>query len=131
MGKSYEYTGISESTTISVKAGVELSSMEAKAIKFSDGAVVLPAAGDVPAGIILINQNDIIKKGEDLSIQVKNIGLWVAGSDFKVGDLLATDAEGLCRKATTGQYAYAVALEEAVVKGDIIKIQITHSGYMK
>ena len=42
---------------------------------------------------------------------------------------LAVDEEGLCQKATTGQYILAMALTPATAKRDIVNVAIIHAGY--
>ena len=58
-----------------------------------------------------------------------NQGMWAAGAKIEAGDFLAVDAEGLCQKATTGQYILAMALTPATAKGDIVNVAIIHAGY--
>ncbi len=55
--------------------------------------------------------------------------MWAAGAKIEAGDFLAVDAEGLCQKATTGQYILAMALTPATAKGDIVNVAIIHAGY--
>lgn len=129
MEKIYEYTGINDSSTMSVLMGAAITEAQGKAVSFSDGKAVLPKAGEIPAGILLISNDATLKEGAEATIQVKNIGLWKAGAAFSAGDMLATDAEGLCQKATSGQFMYAKALEDASAKGDVIQMQIVHAGY--
>lgn len=129
MENTYEYTGINHSATLAVTAGAGLKEAQCKAVKFQDGKVVLPAAGECPAGILLISSEAEILEGAKAAIQVKDIGLWKAGAAFAAGDMLAVDAEGLCQKAASGQFMYAKALEDASAKGDLVVVQIVNAGY--
>ena len=52
-----------------------------------------------------------------------------SAAKIEAGDFLAVDAEGLCQKATTGQYILAMALTPATAKGDIVNVAIIHAGY--
>lgn len=129
MGNTYEYTGINDSPTLTVTAGAAIKDAPCKAVKFQDGKVILPAAGECPAGILLISSESDIPEGVEAAIQVKDIGLWKAGAAFAAGDMLAADAEGLCQKAAGGQFMYARALDGAAAKGDLVVVQIVNAGY--
>lgn len=131
MANTYEYTGINNSATIVVSAGVDLGEANGKAVRITEGAVALPEAGDIPTGIILITEDEPIKKGDEVTIQVKDIGMWKAGGEFAPGDLLAVDAEGLCQKVSAGQYIFARALTGSAAKGDFVTVQIINAGYEK
>ncbi len=130
MASVYEYTGINDSPTIEVTAGAKIEAAQCKAVKLSDGKAVLPTAGEAPIGILLISSEDTIESGTRATVQIKDIGLWKAGAAFAVGDLLAADAEGLCQKATSGQFIYARALGAATAKGDMVSVQIINAGTM-
>ncbi len=129
MENIYEYTGINNSATLAVTAGAAIQEAQCKAVKFQEGKVVLPAAGECPAGILLISSDHDIAAGAEAAIQIKDIGLWKAGAAFAAGDMLAVDAEGLCQKAASGQFMYAKALDPAAAKGDIVVVQIVNAGY--
>lgn len=131
MSKTMEYAAINSSPTINVKAGETFESIGGKAIQMKEGKAVLPTVGEMVAGIALLTQEEKIMVDEDITIQIKDIGYWIAGGEIAVGDCLTSDAEGYCQKATTGQYIFARALSEATTKADIIKVQIIHAGYAK
>lgn len=128
---TYEYASINQSPTILVMAGAEIVDARCKAVKFENGKVTLPAAGEIPAGILLISNEDKIVTGAEATIQIKDIGLWMAGAAVAYGDMLAVDAEGLCRPVAAGQYIFARALDVAEAKGDLIKVQIINAGFEK
>ena len=127
----YEYTTINTSPTIKAESGGELGDVRGKAVKFVDGKVQLPGAGEVPIGIVLLSEVENVKTGDTVTIQVKDIGKWKAGATVGAGDLLTADAEGLCQKATEGQYIFARALSAATAKNDLVTIQIINAGYLK
>lgn len=129
MGKNtYEYTGINDSTTVAFEAGAELTEVNAKAVKLTEEGLVLSAAGEEAVGIVLITEDGAYQKGDTVTVQMKDIGLWRAGAEITMGDLLAADDEGLCQTAAAGQWVLARALSPATAKGDIIKVQIIHAG---
>lgn len=127
----YEYTTIHTSPTIALEVNGELGDIRGKAVKFADGKVQLPGAGEVPVGIVLLSEEESVKTNDIVTVQVKDIGKWKAGAAVAVGDLLTTDAEGLCQKATSGQYIFAKALSTAKAKNDFITVQIVNAGYEK
>lgn len=131
MSNTYEYATMNQSPTITVEVGVDLGDARGKAVKFDAGKVSYPAAGEIPIGLVLLSESEDVKKEEELTIQIKDIGKWMAGAVVEVGDLLTSDAEGLCQKATTGQFAFARALSGATTKKDIINVQIINAGYLK
>lgn len=109
--KQYMTNGINSSPTIAIAAGADMTQPGGKAVKFSDGAVVLcSTAGERPIGIVTIDNDAEVKKDDTISVQVKDIGVALMGSAVAAGDELAVDANGALVKATNGQYVTAVAL---------------------
>lgn len=132
MNNTFEYAQINSSPTTVVESGKFEVAPGGKAVAITNGKAILPAtAGDVPMGIVLLSNSEPIAEGTRLDIQIKDIGYWKAGAAIEMGDLLAVDTEGLCQKATTGQFVYARALNGATQKNDIIKIQIINAGFLK
>ena len=105
--RTYEYNPTGGSPVINVTAGAELKTAVA----------------------VLLTKDGTVAKGDDITVQIRNQGMWTAGAAFDSGDFLAVDEEGLCQKATTGQYILAMALTPATAKGDIVKVAIIHAGY--
>lgn len=124
--RTYEYNPIGGSPVINVTAGEELKT--AVAVLLSKDGAKLPEAGKKATGIVLLG-DEKAAKGDDITVQIRNQGMWTAGAKIEAGDFLAADAEGLCQKATTGQYILAMALTPATAKGDIVRVTIIHAGY--
>ena len=124
--RTYEYNPTGGSPVINVTAGAELKTAVAGLLT-KDG-VKLPEAGKKATGIAVL-ENETVAKGDDITVQIRNQGMWAAGAKIEAGDFLAVDAEGLCQKATTGQYILAMALTPATAKGDIVNVAIIHAGY--
>ena len=120
--RTYEYNPTGGSPVINVTAGAELKT--AVAVLLTKDGAKLPEAGKKATGIVLLG-DETASKGDDITVQ----GMWTAGAAFDSGDFLAVDAEGLCQKATTGQYILAMALTPATAKGDIVNVAIIHAGY--
>lgn len=128
MANVYEYTMINQSPTLDVVIGAKITEAPCKAVKLSTGKAVLPSAGEIPLGILLISSEPDLEAGAEATVLVKDIGLWRAGGTFAAGDMLAADASGTCQKASAGQYMFARALEDAA-KGDLVRVQIVNAGY--
>ena len=123
----YTTTGINTSATIVAPAGAEITSVIGKAIKFdaSGNAVLASTAGEAVMGIAVLTHADKVAVGEDITIQVKEIGKAVAGAAIKKGAELAVAADGTLKEAAEGQFVIATALQAATGAGQIINVQIT------
>jgi hypothetical protein len=125
----YNGTTINDSATIVAAANAAISDGEFLAAKFTSGKIaVCGTAGEHALGIIIPGQASIAS-GDDVSVQVKDIGRWKAGAAVAVGAELTTDANGKAVTATSGAFILAIALEAAAAAGQIIKVQIIKAGY--
>lgn len=124
--RTYEYNPTGGSPVINVTAGVELKT--AAAVLLTKDGAKLPEAGKKATGIVLLG-DETVAEGDDITVQIRNQGMWAAGAKIEAGDFLAVGAEGLCQKATAGQYILAMALTPATAKGDIVNVAIIHAGY--
>ena len=117
---------IDTTPTIRGIAGAAIENPALLAVKFDgEGKLVLPAAGDPIIGIVLADENTV-KTGDPLHIQIKDITYWIAGDEIKAGDMLKATAEGKCEPADAGDVVNAIALEPAAA-GDLCKVMITHT----
>lgn len=123
----YTTTGINTSATIVAPAAAEIEGVIGKAIKFdaSGNAVVASAAGEKVAGIAVLTHRDVVAAGEDITIQVKEIGKAKVNGAVAKGDELAAAADGTLAVAAEGQFVIATALQAAEAAGQIINVQIT------
>lgn len=97
-----------------------------------DGNVVLAADGStVLIGVALIEAgvNDIsgvesgkVNVGDDVDIQIKDIGYILAGGEIAKGNEV-TASNGLAVKAESGNYVVGIALS-TVAKDDYCRVQI-------
>ena len=126
---TYFGTSINESPTIVMDAGEKLENARGIALAIKDGAAVKPEAGEHVIGISLIETDETVEKGENVDIQVKDIGKWVAGEEIAVGTELATDKDGKAVKAKAGDFIFGVALSSASDAGTWMKVQIIKAGY--
>lgn len=135
MGKNFNGTQINQSVTIVEKAGAEIADVRNRIVKYdASGDVVLAAAGtDIPLGVAIIEAgyNDItgaesgkVAKGDNVDIQIKDIGFVLAGAEITKGKEVAAGADGKAAVATTGDYVIGVALNSVSADG-YCKIQFT------
>ena len=132
--KNYHGVQINQSPTIVEKAGAVIDDVRNLIMKYdSNGNVVLATAGtDIPVGIALIDAgvNDIsgkdsgnVNAGDDIAIQIKDIGVVLAGGAIKRGQEVAAGANGKAAVASTGNYVLGIALDNAA-EGEYLNIQI-------
>lgn len=129
MPSTYFGTSINESPTVVFPAGEKLEAARGIALAIKDGAVVKPAAGANVIGISLIETDEVVEQGDDVDIQIKDIGKWAAGEEITAGTELATNADGKAVAAKAGDFIVAVALSNAASEGTWIKVQIIKGGY--
>lgn len=125
----YLGTTINESPTIVLEAGADMEGAPAKAVVISEGKAALAGAGANAIGITMLSEDEKIRKGSDVTVQVKDIGAWKAGGKISVGDELTPDADGCAVQAASGNFIVAVALTSAAEAGTIIRAQIIKGGY--
>ena len=123
---SYYGTTINDSAVIVVKAGEEIPAPAFLAVG-ADGKVA--TAGKNAIGIVMPGCDDKVTVGDDLDVQIKDIGAWTAGAAVAYGDELAVGAGGKAVKATTKSFIVGIALEEATKAGQRIAVQIVKAGY--
>jgi len=126
---TYLGTTINESPTIILTAGEDIEKAQGKAVKIINGEIVAATAGVNAIGVIPLSEDEIIKKGTEVTIQIKDIGAWVAGGEIAVGDELTADANGHAVKAATGNFISAIAMTAAEEAGIIIRAQFVKAGY--
>lgn len=132
--RNFNGVQINQSVTIVERAGAEIADVRNRIMTYDeDGNVVLAADGTNPiVGISLIEAglNDIsgensgkVKAGDDVDIQIKDIGYVLAGGEIAKGEEV-TASEGLAVKAEAGNYVVGIALS-AASKDDYCRVQIT------
>ncbi len=135
MGTNFNGTMINQSVTIAEKAGADIADVRNLILKYDeDGNVVIAANGTAPLlGLSIIEggYNDIsgaesgkVKKGDDLEIQIKDIGYAIASAEIKKGQEVTATTGGKAAVAKAGEYVIGVALN-SVSAGGYCKVQIT------
>ena len=124
---TYLATSINNSATISEKAGATIADVRGKGVKYDgNGNVVLcSTANEKVLGVGIMTNDENIAAGGDVDIQVKDIGVVLAGGTIAKGDELAVTATGAFAKSTTG-YIAAIALEAAATAGAYIKARLVN-----
>lgn len=121
-------TIINNSATVVAQAGADIANGPFTAVAYKDGAFVGADGTLIPFGIAIAETDDTVAKGEDVTVQVKDISKWKAGGDFAAGDFLTADANGAAVKATAGKFILAVALENGAT-GQVVNVQIVKAGF--
>lgn len=132
---NYNGMQMNPSATIVDEAATKIEDARCKIFAYdSNGKLALATDGSKPlAGIatIEVGVNDItgaesgmVNAGDDIDIQIKDIGFVVAGGTIAKGDEITSDANGEATKAAAGDYVIGIALN-AVEKGGFAKIQIS------
>lgn len=113
MGKTYMTNQINNSATIQEVAGADITDARCKFLKYLSGKVVAAGAGEAAIGVAVITNNENIKSGESVDIQVKDIGLAMAAGTIAKGAEIASDANGKATTAEAGNFVMGTALEAA------------------
>ena len=132
--RNFNGVQINQSVTIVEQAGADIEDVRNRIMAYDkDGNVVLAVDGSVvPVGIALIESgvNDIsgvesgkVNDGDDVDIQIKDIGYILAGGEIAKGNEV-TASSGLAVKAESGNYVVGIALS-AVAKDEYCRVQIT------
>ena len=128
----YNGTIINPSPTIIAAAGAAITAGPFTAVAFdASGNFVTATKSNIPVGILVAEEETDIAVGDEITAQIKDISAWKTGAAVAAGDLLASDDAGKAIKATEGLFVLAVALEAADAAGQVIRVQITKSGYEK
>lgn len=128
MAKNFHGAQINQSVTIVEQAGANIDDCRNRIMKFDEnGNVVLATAGtDIPVGVAIIEAgyDDIsgaesgkVVAGDDVDIQIKDIGFVIAGAEIKKGQEVTAGADGKAVVATTGNYVLGIALNNVSADG--------------
>lgn len=133
--RNFNGTQISQSATITEKAGADMEDCRNRIMTYdSHGNVTLAADGTKPiVGIALIESglNDISGKdsgkvgtGDDVDIQIKDIGYVLTGEAIAKGAEVTAGEGGLAVTAESGDYVAGIALA-GVKKDEYCRVQIS------
>lgn len=133
MNRNFNGVQINQSVTIVEQVGVTIEDVRNRILAYDEnGNVILAADGTVvPVGIAIIEAgvNDIsgeesgkVAVGDDVDIQIKDIGYVLAGASIKKGEEVMAST-GLAIPATAGNYVIGIALSTAT-KDEYCRVQI-------
>lgn len=128
---NYFGASINTASMIAETAGVEIKNGAFKAVKYdANGNVVLcTTEGELVAGILLPETTVTVSSGEDVTIQIKDIGLGVAGGAIEKGAELMVDTTGKLITATTGKFIVGYAMEKVGEVDTAFSVDVRKSGY--
>lgn len=132
---TFTTSGIQESITITKKAATDIDDVRGRAFTIDSGgnAALATDAMKPIIGIGLLtagasnsmdDKDGAVKAGDDIDLQVKEMGYGMAGTAIAAGAELTTDANGNLIPATGSCYVIATALESAA-SGAFVFVQIT------
>lgn len=133
--RNFNGVQINQSVTIVEQAGAEIKDCRNRILVYDDkGNVILATDGKKPfVGIALIESglNDIsgkesgsVAEGDDVDIQIKDIGYILAGAEIKKGAEVTAGTDGLAATAASGDYVVGIALS-AVNANEYCRVQIS------
>ena len=134
MGKNFNGVQINQSVTIVEKAGAAITDVRNLIMKYDESGTVVPATAgtDYPLGIAIIEAgyNDVtgdesgkVAAGDDVDIQVKDIGYVIAGGTITKGAEVAAGENGKAAAAASGDIVLGIALSAASA-GEYVRVLI-------
>ena len=135
MTKNINGVQINQSVTIVEKAGAAIADCRNKLLCYdNDGNVVVATNGTKPiVGIAIIEAgiNDIsgvesgkVAAGDDVDIQIKDIGYVIASAAIAKGAEVTATTGGLAKTASAGDFVIGIALSAATAANDYIRVQV-------
>lgn len=123
--------GINTSSVVAEIAGADIENAAFCAVKYDEnGNVVLcDTEGEIVAGIVLPETTQKISAGENITIQIKDIGLCKTGAEIKKGQEVMVDAQGRVIPATAGKFVVGYAVTTASAENEVIQVDIRKCGY--
>ena len=127
--RNFNGSQINQSVTIAEQAGAAIDDVRNLILKYDEnGDVVVATDGTAP--IVEAGYNDIsgaesgkVAKGDQVDVQIKDIGYILAGGAIKKGEEVTATA-GKATKAADGDYVIGVALSNAA-ENDYVRVQIS------
>ncbi|MBQ9348986.1 MAG: DUF2190 family protein [Oscillibacter sp.] len=127
--KTYIGSTINPSPTVIFPANAAITGARCVALSLSGGKLALPSAGAAVLGISIGETDTNTAAGDEITVQIKDIGKWIAGEAIAAGDELATNAAGKAVKATGGDFVVGTALSTVTAAGSLVQVQISKMGY--
>ena len=122
--KIYTGTQINNSATLAFPAAEDIEDVRCKAVVLTADGVKVATDGSLPfIGLAIITNDFPIKAGEDVHVQIKDIGQMEAGEAVKAGDAITADANGYAKPAAEGDFVLGMATQNGEV-GDRFYIEV-------
>lgn len=128
---AYLATSINDSPTIVGKLDTDYVDLRGRAMKYDDNGNLTTAKADtdtVIGVVIMTNDKEKLKAGEDVYVQIKDIGHVIVGAAVKVGQELMVDNSGRFIPATSGKRYCAIAMSAATAADQYITAMIGRCG---
>lgn len=122
---SYFGSIINNSATIIAKASAKITDGAFLAATLTENGVAVAKASETPIGI-MVAETGTVEAGEEVTIQVKDIGLAKVGAAVNAGDILAADANGKLIISYRNALIY-----EATVKEDRERLWDNHEAWRR
>ena len=122
--KIYTGTQINDSAVLAFPAAEAIADVRCKAVVLTaDG--VKPATGATAPfmGVAIITNDFPVAAGDDVHVQIKEVGLIEVGADVTAGAAVTADANGYAKPAATGDFVLGIATQSGKA-GDRVYIQI-------
>ncbi len=136
--KNHDYLTafIDNSPTRQERLGENIKNAPHKAVMYNaEGNIVLATDAAKAFGVLLSDTHQSIiddtlsaKKGEEVTVLVKNIGLLEAGAAIAKGDLITINAKGQGEPATAGTFVFGRAFTAAEAAGELVQVMINPAG---
>lgn len=128
---NYMGASINTSSVVAEVVGAEMENGTFCAVKYDEnGAVVLCSTeGEIVAGILLPETTQKLSAGDDVTVQIKDIGYCKAGAEIKKGQEVMTDTQGRVIPATAGKFVIGYAMANATAEDEVIQVDIRKCGY--
>ena len=122
--KIYTGTQINNSATLAFPAAEAIEDVRCKAVVLTADGVKVATDATVPfMGIAIITNDFPIAAGEDVHVQIKEIGLMEVGEAVEAGAAITADANGYAKPAADGDFVLGIATQNGEV-GDRVFLQI-------
>ena len=128
---NYFGASINTSSVVAETAGAVIENGGFCAVKYDEYGVVIlcDTAGELVVGVLLPETAEKINAGEDVTMQIKEIGFCKAGAEIKKGQEVMTDTQGRVIPATAGKFVIGYAMTNATAENEIIEVDIRKCGY--
>lgn len=128
---NYFGASINQTPTVAEQAGTAIKNSSFLIVKYDENGFisVCDTEGELAAGVLLPETTNNVEVGEDVTVQIKDIGLVKTGAAVKKGQEVMTDNKGRAIPALAGKFILGYAVQPALAENEIISVHITKGGY--